>query len=46
MIDIAPVFAFLALVAGPVLLARFVTGGDPVDLPELVATVMAPQPMR
>jgi hypothetical protein len=45
-IDIAPVFVFLALIAGPVLVARLVTGGEPVDLSELVGTVMAPPSPR
>jgi hypothetical protein len=43
-IDIAAVFAFLALIAGPVLAARLVTGGEPVDLSTVVATVTAPAP--
>lgn len=44
MIDIAPAFVFLALVGAPALVARFVTGGEPVDLPRLVATVLAAPP--
>ncbi len=46
MIDIAPVIAFLALIVAPVLVARLVTGGDPVDLSELVATLTAQRPTR
>jgi hypothetical protein len=45
-IDIAPVVAFLALIAGPVLLAGLVTRGEPVDLPALLATLVAPPPAR
>lgn len=44
MIDIAPILAFLALIVGPVLAARLVTRGDPVDLPSVVATVLEPAP--
>jgi hypothetical protein len=41
-IDIVPFVEFIALIAGPVLVARLVTGGEPVDLPSLLATVTAP----
>ena len=42
MIDIAPILAFAALIVGPVLAARLMTRGEPVDLPSVVATVLEP----
>jgi hypothetical protein len=39
-IDIVPIMVFLALIAGPILIARLVTGGEPIDFSSLIATVI------
>ena len=45
MIDSVPVFELLILIAGPVLLARLLTGSEPVDLAGLVGTVTGASPV-